>query len=211
MSDSGRQRRRWLGVLLALAAVAGILLVWQAWTREQSAPGVSELRIAEQHARGLSDARVTIVEYGDFDCTTCLALYRAGTLERVLKAYPDQVRLVFRHLPIITPVSPKLAEASECAADQGAFWQFHDLLYDRAPTQPSQMPDLAQQLGLDVPAFTSCLDSRRYAGLVEAETQEGFAHGFHATPAFLINGQPLIGPPSFDELRQRIDSILQPS
>lgn len=198
-------------MLVAIIAVSGALFAWQTLRRGPATPPVSTARLAEEHARGPAGAPVTIVEYGDFDCTTCLGLYRSGTLQRVLQAYPDQVRLVFRHLPIITPVSPKLAEASECAADQGAFWRFHDMLYDRAPTQPAQMPDLAQQLGLDVPAFTSCLDSGRYAGLVEAETQEGFAHGFHATPAFLINGQPLLGPPSYDQLQQRIDAILRPS
>ncbi len=205
----GRLRRSWLGVLVALVAVAGALFGWQWRTQPAATPAVSAERIAEQHSRGPAAAEVTIIEYGDFDCPTCRAYYNSGTLQRLMEAYPDQVRLVFRHLPIITPVSPKLAEASECAADQGAFWAFHDLLFAMAPTQPAQMPDLAKQLGLDAGAFTACLDSGRYAGLVEAETQEGFQHGFHATPAFLVNGEPLVGPPSFDQLQQRIDAILQ--
>lgn len=207
----GSLSRSWLGVLIALVAVAGALFGWQWWSQRSGAPAVSAARIAEQHSRGPAAAKVTIVEYGDFDCPTCRAYFNSGILERILKAYPNQVRLVFRHLPIITPVSPKLAEASECAADQGAFWPFHDLLFEMSPTQPSQMPDIAQRLGLDVNAFTACLNSGRYAGLVQAETQEGFQHGFHATPAFLVNSQALIGPPSYDQLQQRINTLLQPS
>lgn len=210
-SRSGRLRPSWLGVLIALIAVSGGLFGWQWWTQRSSAPAVSAARIAEQHSRGPEAARVTIIEYGDFDCPTCKAYFNSGILQRIQKAYPSQVRLVFRHLPIITPASPKLAEASECAADQGAFWPFHDLLFEMSPTQPSQMPDLARRLGLDVVAFTSCLNSNRYAGLVQAETQEGFQHGFHATPSFLVNGEPLVGPPSYDQLQQRIDTILQPT
>jgi protein-disulfide isomerase len=208
---SGSTSRSWLGVLIALIVVASALFGWQWWTQRSGTPAVSAARIAEQHGRGPVTAKVTVVEYGDFDCPTCKAYFNTGILQRLLKAYPNQVRLVFRHLPIITPVSPKLAEASECAADQGAFWPFHDLLYEMSPTQPAQMPNLAQQLGLDVPAFTSCLDSDRYAGLVQAETQEGFQHGFHATPAFVVNGEPLVGPPSYNQLQQRIDTILQSS
>jgi protein-disulfide isomerase len=207
----GKKGRGWVGVLIALALVAVALFGWQAWRLRLGAAPVSETRIAEQHSWGPANAEVTIIEYADFDCPTCKAYYNSDTLQRMVRTYPTQVRLVFRHLPIITPVSPKLAEASECAADQGAFWAFHDLLFEMAPTQPSQMADFAKQLGLDVPAFTSCLDSDRYAGLVQAEMQEGFEHGFHATPAFLINDQPVVGPLPFDQLQQRIDSILQPS
>jgi protein-disulfide isomerase len=202
-------RRGWLGVIIALIAVGAGLFGWQAWSQRNGAATVSKARIAEQHSRGPADAKVTIIEYGDFDCTTCKAFFDSGTLQRIQNDFPRQVRVVFRHLPIITPVSPKLAEAAECAADQGAFWPFHDLLYQKAPTQPSQMPDLAKQLGLNVPDFTACLDSGRYANLVQAETQEGFAHGFHATPAFIINGEPLAGPPSYDQLKQRIQTLLQ--
>jgi protein-disulfide isomerase len=205
------RRRSWLGVLIALVVVVGGLFAWQVASGRSGTPTVSAARMAEQHSRGPETAPVTVVEYGDFDCPTCIAYFQSGTLQRILSDYPDQVRLVFRQLPIITPVSPKLAEASECAADQGAFWPFHDLLYEMAPTQPAQMPDLAKQLGLNLGSFTTCLESGRYAALVQVETQEGFQHGFHATPAFLINGQPLIGPPSYDILHQQIQDILAPS
>jgi protein-disulfide isomerase len=217
MSRLGQQpepvarRRTWPGLLIALSVVAIGLFGWQWWIGRMKPPAVSAERIAEQHSKGPDAAEVTIIEYGDFDCPTCKAFFDSGVLDHVLNDYPDQVRLVFRHLPIITPVSPKLAEASECAADQGAFWAFHDLLYKRAPTQPSQMPDLARALGLDLPGFTACLDSGRYASLVQSEIEEGSRYGFHATPSFLINGEPLIGPPSYDQLKKRIDAALQPS
>lgn len=202
-SESAAPRRAWLGALAAVLVVGGAMASWQI-LQARGTPSVSPGRIAEQHAMGPADAPVTIVEYGDFDCTTCLAFYRSGIIDRILEAYPGKVRFVFRNMPIITAASPALAEAAECAADQGAFWRFYNTLYQRAPTQPSQMKGVAGQLGLDTRAFDTCYDSRRYAGLVKAETQEAYSHGFQATPAFLVNGTALGGPPSYAELSELV-------
>lgn len=204
-SKSGTSRRAWLGVLAAVLVVGGALAGWQ-FLKAQGTPSISPSRIAEQHALGPADAPVTIIEYGDFDCTTCLAFYKSGIIDRILKAYPNQVRFVFRNMPIITAASPALAEAAECAADQGAFWPFYNLLYQHAPTQPSQMKGFATQLGLKMSAFDACYDSHRYAGLVKEETQEGYSHGFQATPAFLVNGTALGGPPSYAELAKLVQA-----
>ena len=78
---------------------------------------------------------------------------------------------------MITPPSPELAEASECAADQGAFWDFHNLLFNASPTSAGQMVGFAEQLGLDVEAFDQCFRAREYREAVEDQMREHLAMG----------------------------------
>jgi protein-disulfide isomerase len=75
---------------------------------------------------GPETAPVTIVEYGDFGCTTCLGWYKSGVLNQLRTRYGDQIRFVWRDFPVITLLSPKAAEAGQCAHEQGKFWEFHD-------------------------------------------------------------------------------------
>ncbi|MGA9532172.1 MAG: thioredoxin domain-containing protein [Anaerolineales bacterium] len=201
------RRSRWIRYTIIGLVLAGSALAWIA-TRPPAAAPASEARITEQHSRGPADAPVTIVEYGDFNCPTCRAFYRSGILDKVRQDYPDSVRIVFRHFPVITPASPQLAEGAECAADQGAFWMYHDSAYDSAPLSPSDVTSLAQELGLEMDSFDRCYQSRRYAGLVQAETDEAFGYGFRGTPSFVVNGQALAGPPSYELLASVIDSAL---
>jgi len=158
-------------------------------------------------ALGPADAAVTIVEYGDFACVTCQAWQRTGIMKRILLKYPEKVRFVWRDYPVITPASPKAAEAAWCAADQGKFWPYHDLLYQQAPALAvSQLKSYAAQLGLDPERFNSCLDSGQHASQVAANTREAANLGFLGTPSFLIGQKKLVGLPSFENLSALIDS-----
>ena len=117
---------------------------------------------------------------------------------------------MWRDLPIITPESPKAAEAAYCAFDQGQFWPYHDLLYVKAPAiNISDLKAYAAQLGLDTAKFNACLDSGQHAADVQADLQDGLSRGFRATPAFLVNNRPLLGPPSFEQLSLMIDTNLK--
>lgn len=200
-------RDHWLtiSVILVVLFAAGGYTFWP-----RSAPGgVSSARLEENPSIGPSNAPVTIVEYGDFGCTTCRAWFNAGVQERVLAAYGDQVRFVWKDFPIITAQSPKAAEAGQCAFDQGKFWPYHDLLYHRAPAlSVSDLKAYAAQLGLDTAVFNQCLDSGRYQAKVNQSLQEAYQRGFQGTPSFLVNDQPLAGPPSFETLKNLIDPIL---
>ena len=200
-------RDHWLtiSVILVVLLAAGGYTFWP-----RSAPsGVSSARLEENPSIGPSNAPVTIVEYGDFGCTTCRAWFNAGVQEQVLAAYGDQVRFVWKDFPIITAQSPKAAEAGQCAFDQGKFWPYHDLLYQRAPALSiSDLKSYAAQLGLDTAEFNQCLDSGRYQAKINQSLQEAYQRGFQGTPSFLVNDQPLAGPPSFETLKNFIDPIL---
>jgi protein-disulfide isomerase len=111
---------------------------------------------------------------------------------------------------VITPESPKAAEAGHCADDQGKFWEYHDLLYERAPALAiSDLKAYAVELGLDVAKFNACLDSGQNKAVVDRGWQDAVAHRFQGTPSFLLNEREVIGPPDFAYLKSLIDPILR--
>ena len=106
------------------------------------------------------------------------------------------------------------AEASECAAEQEAFWPYHDRLYDhqagenRGAFSQDNLKRFAVELGLDGQAFNACFDSGKYAAAVRADTAAGESIGVKGTPAFLVNGRPLVGALPFEAFRQAIETEL---
>ncbi len=124
------------------------------------------------------------------------------------------MRLVFRHLPFLGDESWLAAEASECAADQGQFWEYHDLLFQRLQGEnvgsfrPENLKLYAQELGLDAQEFAACLDGGTHRAAVEAAETLGVALGVTATPTFFINGQKIEGLLPIDRFRQIIDAAL---
>ncbi|HYO54424.1 thioredoxin domain-containing protein [Archangium sp.] len=160
-------------------------------------------------AKGPENAPITIVEFSDFQCPFCSKAIQ--TVEDVLKAYPNQVRLVFRHFPLeFHKQAPKASEAALCAHDQGKFWEYHDTLF--ANQKALEVPALkgyAKQLGLDTAKFDKCLDSGEKASIVSADMADGQKVGVNGTPAFFINGVLLSGAQPFEEFKSVIDSELQ--
>ena len=182
-----------------------------ALTRPRPEP-LSTTRLAADPAYGPETAKVIITEYSDYGCPSCQAWHNSGTLQRIRDTYGDKVRFVWKDLPIITSESPKAAEAGQCAFDQGKFWEYHDLLYAKSPAIGiNDLKTYATQLGLDQTKFNNCLDSDQNSPKVDQSTNEGHQLGFNGAPAFVVNGQKLIGPPSFETLKSIIDPILAAS
>ncbi len=156
-------------------------------------------------ARGPAKAPVTIVEFSDFECPYCKRVL--PTLDQVAAKYGDQVRVVFRHFPLsIHANAQKAAEASICAADQGKFWEMHDLLFnEQQKLAVADLKEKATKLGLDAASFGECLDSGRHAATVQADLREGSAAGVNGTPAFFINGRFLSGAVPFESMAELID------
>jgi protein-disulfide isomerase/rhodanese-related sulfurtransferase len=144
------------------------------------------------HETGNPNAPLTVVEFGDFECPVCA---RAETAAREVRArYAGQVRFVFRQFPLerIHPLAAKAAEASECAGEQGRFWEMVEKIYSRQ--NGLEIEDLkrdAAELGLDQPRFSRCLASGVMAGSVRQDAEDGRALGVRATPTFFI-GQRMI-------------------
>jgi protein-disulfide isomerase/autonomous glycyl radical cofactor GrcA len=160
-------------------------------------------------ARGPADAKVTIVEFSDFQCPYCGAAF--GTVEQLMQQYAGKVKLVFRQFPLpMHPQAEKAAEASLCAADQNKFWEMHDLLFKNQ--KKLEVPDLktwAASAGVGDPAkFAQCLDSGEKKKLVESDMEAGQAAGVNGTPAFFINGVFLNGAMPIEEFKKLIDPEL---
>jgi protein-disulfide isomerase len=159
-------------------------------------------------SRGNPRAPVTVVEFSDFQCPYCVRA--RPVVNRVREAYGDRVRFVFRHYPLdFHAQAQKAGEAAACAGDQGKFWEMHDLLWtNAAKLQVADLKAHAATLKLEAAAFAQCLDSGRHAGLVEADLEAGQGYGVSGTPAFFVNGRPLVGAQPFEAFAQVIDDEL---
>ena len=141
------------------------------------------------HIRGPEDAPVTVLEYGDFECPYCGQA--EPVLRELLRDFDDDVRYVWRHLPLndVHPLAQLAAEAAEAAADQDAFWEMHDLLLTRH--DHLKLPDLlsyARELGLDVDRFEEHVRTREGAARIAIDVDSADLSGVSGTPTFFING-----------------------
>jgi len=169
-----------------------------------------DIAVAGYPSRGPEQAAVTIVEFSDFQCPFCKNF--SSTLDRVIKEYASDTRQVFRQFPLseIHPMAEKAAEASLCAQEQGKFWQLRDLMFkDQANLKVEDLKAKAAGLGLDMPAFNSCLDSNKYAQRIRQDLRDGAAAGVSGTPAAFINGRYLSGARSYEDVDAIIKEELQ--
>jgi protein-disulfide isomerase len=156
------------------------------------------------HVRGPEDAPVTLVEYGDFECPYC---GQAEPVVRELLRDFGDVRYVWRHLPLndVHPRAQLAAEASEAAAQQGAFWEFHDLLLDHQDAlRPDDLIGYAEQLGLDTERFTDDLRQQVGAARVAEDVDSADLSGVSGTPTFFINGRRHYGAYDIDTLSKAV-------
>ncbi len=161
------------------------------------------------YARGPQEAPVNIVEFSDFRCPFCKEV--VPKLKQLAAQYPDRVRWVFRDFPIpgLHPDAPLAHEAARCAGEQGKFWPYHDVLFERATdASPAALKQYAAEIGADRAAFDQCLDSHKYQAAVNADMEAGSKVGVTGTPTFFINGQALVGNQPLGEFQQIIDREL---
>ncbi|HEU0120696.1 MAG TPA: thioredoxin domain-containing protein [Bryobacteraceae bacterium] len=144
--------------------------------------------------KGPAAARVTLVEFSDFQCPFCVRAI--PNLEAVMKSYPNDVRLVYKQFPLETHSQAALAaRASMAAHAQGKFWPLHDKMYanSRAINRTTILT-WARELGLDVPKFTKTLDAPETQSAVDRDMADGSRAGVNATPTIFINGKKYQGP-----------------
>jgi len=182
-----------LALVLVLAGVAALFLMKSSYVA-----GPVQL-----HTRG--NGSVQIIEFSDFQCPACGAAY--PQLEEFLKDNSDKVTYIYKHFPLTTihQYAQMAAEASECAADQGKFWEYYSKLFqNQARLAKSDLVNYAEQIGLDTGNFTACLDSGVMSRRVSSDQSEGFAKEVDATPTFFINGRKFTGVLSVKQFEQEI-------
>jgi len=169
-----------------------------------------EVSVDDDTIKGNPNAPVTIVEFSDFQCSFCARFYEQ-TLLQLRQQYIDtgKVKFVYRDFPLGNhEYAQKAAEATECADDQGKFWEMHDLLFETGLLAPSDLKQHAVTLGLDTTEFNECLDSGKYTGEVQKDLKDGQAAGVQGTPSFFINGVLLRGAQPFSAFQQVIEAEL---
>jgi protein-disulfide isomerase len=159
----------------------------------------SHMSLTDRPSRGPANARVTVVEYADFQCPSCKQLHEA--LRAILPNYP-QVRVIFKNFPLsqVHPWAMTAALAGRCAYSQNpdAFWAFHDLLFDHQeainPANAWQaMQDYASKAGLDAGQLRACMAGPEARAAVDADFAEGQRLKIANTPTAFVNGRRLIG------------------
>jgi protein-disulfide isomerase len=175
---------------------------------------------------GANDAKVTMVEFSDFQCPFC-GRYANQTMAKVIDEYvkTGKVRYIFRNFPLeqIHPLALKAAEAADCANEQGKFWEAHDRFFQNQKTLDGKEWEAhALGLGLDAPKFQQCIDSGKFTQQVKADEAEGTMLAIKGTPTFFFgrtdgkNGgklkavKLLSGAVPFEKFKEIIDVLLNP-
>ncbi|MBI2592858.1 MAG: DsbA family protein [Candidatus Colwellbacteria bacterium] len=190
-------------------------------------PGSTNINIkavtSDDHIRGSLNAPVKIVEFSDLECPFCKSIH--PTLQRIFDEYGKngQVAWVYRHFPLVQlhPKAPNEAAASECAAELGGnekFWAYIDRLFQVTPSNngldPSQLPEIASDVGLNKDAFNNCLNSGKYASKVQDQYNDAVNSGGQGTPYSVViakNGKkyPISGAQPYDNIKAVIETALK--
>ncbi|MBI2145042.1 DsbA family protein [Candidatus Woesearchaeota archaeon] len=198
-------------VKLVLAALVVLLLVFGFYKAVSPSSKYLVLTDDGDHVLGVENATVTIVEYSDFQCPFCKRFYDE-TESSIMRQYVDagKAKFVYRHFPIPShQYAMAAAEASECAADQGKFWEYHNELFEHQNAlHKSALKGYASDVGLDREKFDACLDSGVMGVRVRSDAAAGTAAGVGSTPMFFINGKPVKGAQPYSVFASAIDSAL---
>ena len=160
---------------------------------------------------GDTAAKVTIVEFSDFQCPYCAQA--VGEIDAVLKAYPSQIKLIFKQFPLeMHPQAEFAAKAALAAQKQGKFWELHDAMFAHQRQMSREgIESLAQAAGLDMKKFDADLASTEVSETVIRDVQDGDRAGVQGTPTFFINGQRYNGYLDLNHIKPVIDNELKPS
>lgn len=226
------KRSHFYALMTVFAFAAGILLGYVVWGFDPAAGGsgsvaqaagpVVEATVTEepQFVRydvasdgfpsiGPEDAPITIVEFSDYQCPYCRR-WHDEVYQPLLNAYPGKIRLVYRQFPLtsIHPDAFPAAEAAMCAGAQNAYWPYHDKLFSSSSLGDSVYMGYAQELGLNMNEFKSCIEEQTYKDAIQSDLDFAVNLGVRSTPTFFINGLAVVGAQPLDIFKQVIDQEL---
>ncbi len=189
-------------------------------TPTPQAPSLAVRPIAsDDHIRGSENAKITILEYSDLECPFCKVFHES--MAQLLRDYPDDVRWVYRHAPLEQLHQKAFAEANaaECAADQGKFWEFTDVIFSTTHSNDfinlDDLPEYARQAGVEnIAQFEACVAGDLHRDKIEADLQDGIAAGLRGTPFNMIifadgTKQQLGGGVPYERLKATVEPLLQ--
>ncbi len=175
---------------------------------------IGEITSGGAATKGSKDAKVTIVEFSEYQCPYCKK-YVDGAYQQIMQKYGDQIYYIFHDFPLeFHPFAAKMAQVARCAGDEGKYWEMHDLLFKNQDTWTAQsdvsgsITQYVAQLELDKAEFNSCLSSGKYTQAIQDSIALGKSVGVTGTPTFFINGKMLVGAQPFAAFQALIDAEL---
>ncbi|HEX9572420.1 MAG TPA: DsbA family protein [Burkholderiales bacterium] len=162
------------------------------------------------HIHGSPGARVTVVEYGDFECPSCYQAYPAVKI--MLKHYGDRIRFAFRHFPLVEvhPHAEMAAEAAEAAGAQKKFWEMHDLLFEnQRHLKAANLRQYAQRLELDLDRYDWEMKQHTYLQRIQEHIRSGEQSGVRQTPTFFVDGEVTDVSFGMERLEQAIERAMR--
>ncbi len=224
------KRSTFYAMLVPLAFAAGLLVGYLAWGRTggtakaavapsadiaDSVPAptqtVTRYEIPTEGfpSIGPEDAPIVIVEFSDYQCPFCKR-WHDEVYQQLMKAYPGQIRLVYRNLPLtgMHPEAQPAAQAALCAGEQNSYWKFHEALFGENELSHEMYVQYATELGLDVDAFQKCISEDRYADFIEKDMEFSIGLGIRSTPTFFVNGLAVVGAQPYEVFKNVIDQEL---
>src|SRR3989344_3221236 len=174
----------------------------------------ADLKVRDgDHILGNPNAKIFVIEYSDFECPFCGRMF-SETLPQLKENFvkSGKIKFIYRHFPLrsIHQRPQKAAEASECASEQGKFWEYHDMIFEKQSSMGMEsFKSWAKELGLNSNQFNSCLDSGKYSARVDVDYNEGVALGINGTPATFVNGKLISGAQPYEEFEKVIKEELK--
>jgi protein-disulfide isomerase len=166
----------------------------------------AEVKVTDDdHFRGNKNAPVVIVEFSDIQCSYCSRFHQS--MKQLVANYPNDIKWVFKHFPLdaMHPFARKAAEATECASDQGKFWELLDKYYDnQGQLSEAYIKQAAKEVGLEEKAFNDCFDHGKYAKKVEENFAYGKTLGVRGTPGNFLNGIAVSGAVPYADLESML-------
>lgn len=200
----------WIVGLIAVIAGVGLIAI-------VGLPSIGAARTTETAGKvqGDPNAPITLEEYADFQCPAC-GTFARGTLKQIEEKYVTNgtVKIVFRHFAFIGEESLRAAEATECANEQGKFWEYYDTLFANQAGENAgafaddKLQGFARGLGLDMTAFDACFSSGKYRAAIQQETANGKLRGVSSTPTLFVNDKKVVGAISMAQFETTIGPLL---
>lgn len=208
-----------VGLVTAVIIIAGIFLLSKtnpsssSVSQSQSVIDANLLVRNDSNKEGSKSAKVKLIEFGDFQCPACSAVY--PLLKKIKTDYKGKILFVFRNFPLSQHKNAKIAaEAAEAAGEQGKYWEMHDKLYENQAQWSENTNPLdiflvyAKEIEIDTNKFKETIQNNKFAIKIQNDINDGNNLSVNATPTLFINSQKLEGIPSYNQLKNIIDSEL---
>lgn len=203
-----------VGVVTLLLVVGAAFLMGGSSSQTQNQLADPKILVREDSNQiATSSAKVTLVEFGDYQCPACKAAY--PIVKQLLNDEKGKINFVFRNFAFLGQESNWAGEAAECAVSEGKFWEYHNYLYEHQGIENSgafskaNLESFASILNLNTEQFKFCLETDKTLSKVLNDTADGKILGINSTPTFFLNGEKIIGVSSYSDLKAKVESKIK--